>query len=246
MTINLTIPTQWNDLTTRQLKKIAVLFQQELKPLLLDYKLLYVLLNVRWWQIVKYRKFLIAVKNIHFKDLKEQYKWVYNQTELTTFIPVLKKQFHAPSDRLSNFTVDEFAHTEDLFLGWYKTKNIEYLHYLTAVLYRENDKKEKRLPFEKAELEKRAKYFSVLPKSTLLAIALSYQGCRTYITKQFPVIFPKSTATKTSKLPSNSGFGKIILHFAGGKFGTYNETRTTNLYTFLSEFEEQLKSKPYG
>ena len=60
--------------------------------------------------------------------------------------------------------------------------------------------------------------------------------------RQFPSVFPKPKIR--GKIPKNSGFGKLVLHLSGGKFGTHNETKSTNVYTFLSEFEEQLKKNP--
>ncbi|RSC96065.1 hypothetical protein [Tenacibaculum singaporense] len=248
MKLNITIPNEWNDLTTRQQKKIAVLLHSAISGVVFDYKLFKILMNVRWWQFFKYRKFLKVTRSALFEDLKEHYSWVYTDLSLTSFIPRLKKKYIAPADRLTNFTVDEFAHTEDLFLTWYKTNDFEALHYLAAILYRENNDLGKRAEFDKNELEKRAKLFSKLNKSTLLAIALSYQGCKLYITRKFPLIFPTESKKKSkkNKLPDTSGFGKLILHFSGQKFGTYNETKNTNLYTFLSDFEEQLKSKPYA
>lgn len=153
---------------------------------------------------------------------------------------------HAPADRITNLTVNEFAHADDLYLGWFKTKDFEYLQYLAAVLYRELDANGKRVVFDKTELDARAQQWKKIDKPTLLAIALSYQGCRSYLTAQFPIVFPKPTPNNKSKTPRNSGFGKLVLYMSGGKFGTHNETKNTNIYTFLSEFEEQLKKKPYA
>ncbi|WP_028890878.1 hypothetical protein [Tenacibaculum sp. 47A_GOM-205m] len=248
MKINITIPTNWNDLTVRQQKQLALLLHKGISGVVFDYQVLKILMNVRWWQFFKYRKLLKITKSAHFEELKKHYSWLYNDLQLTTFIPKLKKEYLAPADRLTNFTVEEFSHTEDLFLTWHKTKDFEALHYLAAVLYRENNDLGKRVEFDKTELDKRAANFSKLPKSTLLAIALSYQGCKLYITRKFPLIFPAAPKkqNKKNKLPNSSGFGKLILHFSGQKFGTHNETKNTNLYTFLSDFEEQLKSKPYG
>lgn len=247
MTINLKIPTSWNDLNIRQLKKIAGYFHSDLSGVLFDSKLFLVLLNVRWWQFLKQWKALKTIKNVGFSSLKEHYNWLHSSINLTTFIPSIKtksKKLHAPADRINNLTVNEFSHADDLFLGWHTTQDFEYLHYLAAVLYRELDENGKRVPFDKTELDKRAKQLSKLDKQTLLAISLSYQGSRSYMISQFPVVFPKPKGK--TKTPRNSGFGKLVLHLSGGKFGTHNETKNTNVYTFLSEFEEQLKKKPYA
>ena len=247
MTINLKIPESWNDLNAWQLKKIAAYSHSNLSGDIFDYKVFLVLLNIRWWQFRKKWKAQKTIRNAGFSSLKEHYTWLQSDLNLTTFIPKIKVKsinWHAPSDRINNLTIDEFSHAEDLYLGWFNSKDIEYLQYLAAVLYREKDAKKKRIIFDKTELNSRAKSLANLHPQTLLAILLSYQGSRAYVFSQFPTVFPKPKGK--SKPPKTSGFGKLVLHFSGGKFGTHNETKTTNLYTFLSEFENQLKNKPYA
>ncbi len=246
--VKLDIPKEWNDLNPRQLKALALLFSSGKKGLLFDYKVLFILMNIRPWQFWKYRKLYKVIRNVKFSDLKEHYKWVYNEVGLTTF-PIINYhlsivKYQRPMDRLTNITIDEFAHCDDLFLGWHKTKDKEYLQYLCAVLYRETDKQGKRVEFDKHDLGRRAKDFKKVSLKKLLVVAMAYQGCKTYITNQFPVVFPASSKIKKSKggnLPQSSGFGKLILQMSGQKFGTYEETKRTNVYTFLSELTEVLK-----
>ncbi|WP_340074558.1 hypothetical protein [Leptobacterium sp. I13] len=247
MTINLTIPEQWNDLNARQLKKIAGYFHSGISGVLMDCLVFVALLDVRWWELWKKYKALKTINHVGLSELKKHYSWLQNTLSLTTFIPAIKakgKIFLAPAARITNLTVEEFAVAEDLFFGWFNSKDIEYLYYLAAVLYREPDKDGKRMPFDKTELDARANALRKTDRCTLLAILLSYQGCRAYLTAQFPLVFPKPKGNV--KLPKSSGFGKLVLHASGGKFGTHNETKNTNVYTFLGEFEEQLKRKPYA
>ena len=247
MTINLKITESWNDLNVRQLKKIAGYFHSNLSGVLLDYKIFLVVLDVRWWQFRKRWKALKTIQNVGFSSLKEHYNWLYSSIKLTTFIPTIKtksKRLYASADRISNLTADEFAHLDDLFILWHNKKDFEFLKYLAAILYRELDANGKRVPFDKTELDDRAKQLSNLNNQTLLAILLSYQGSQSHMMAQFPIAFPKPKVK--TKTPQNSGFGKLVLHFSGRKFGTHNETKKTNVYIFFSEFEEQLKNKPYA
>ena len=245
MTINLKIPESWNNLNVRQLKKIAGFSLLNLPTVLYDYKVFVSLFDVRWWQFLKKWKVLKIIKNVGFSDLKEHYKWLYSDIGLTTFIPVIKtktKKLYAPANRINNLTVDEFAHADDLYLKWINSKDLEYLQYLAAVLYRELDEKGKRLAFDKNELDHRASQLKKIDKRLLFAISMSFQGARSYMIAQFPIVFPKPKGK--TKTPQNSGFGRLILNLSGGKFGTHNETKNTNVYIFLSEFEEQLTKKP--
>lgn len=246
MPININIPKQWNDLNPRQLKKIARLFNSSQAPKFIDILLFFALLDIRFWQLHKYYKAFVVIKNVGISDLKTTYNWLYEHNNLTKFIPSIKtknKVLLAPASRIINLTIDEFAHTEDLFIGFNNTKDFEYLTYLAAVLYREVSEKGKRVVFDKNELDERATDLKSVNKTTLLAIALSYQGCRNYLYPKFPRVFPKQEGNvQNEKAPKSSNLGKLILSVSGKKFGTYNETKSTNLYIFLSEFEEELKT----
>ena len=247
MSLSIKIPKSWNELSPWQLYKIAGYSHSDLSGDLFDLKVFLTLLNVRWWQYRKKWKVKKIINNVAFSHLKEHYSWLQSDLNLTTFIPKIKvknQRWFAPADRINNLTMDEFSHCEDLYFGWFSTNIFEYLQYLAAVLYRELDSSGKRVVFDKTELDNRAALLKKLPPQTLLAILLSYQGSRAYLFAQFPTVFPKPKGK--SKLPKNSGFGKLVLHLSGGKFGTHNETKNTNVYTFLSEFEEQLKNKPYA
>ncbi len=39
------------------------------------------------------------------------------------------------------------------------------------------------------------------------------------------------------------GFGKVIDHMAGGKFGDHEKTRRTNVYVLLDRFEQDLQDQ---
>lgn len=244
--IYLKIPESWNSLSKAQLTKIAYLSHFKTNNALYDFKIFKALLNIKWWQLKKHRNAKIVFKQVPITTLKNNYNWFYNSVNLTSFIPSIKvknKTLYAPGNRINNLTIDEFSHADDLHAGWLKTKDFNYLIFLAAILYREQDSKtKKRVVFDKNELENRAKKLNKIHKKTLLAILLSYEGCVNHMTAQFPLIFKKS---ETKKAQSN-GFGKLVLHLSGGKFGTHNETKNTNIYIFLSEFEEQLKQKPYA
>ncbi|WP_233898359.1 hypothetical protein [Tenacibaculum piscium] len=244
-TIN--IPTSWNELSDYQLKKIAsIMYLNQSK--LTEVRIFFTLLNIRWWNFLKKKTARIVLRNVSLSELKKHYSFIYENQKRTNFIKSFKaknKTFYAPGDRINNLTVDEFSHAEDLYLGWMRTQNIEFLHYLTAVLYRVKDKGGKRIFFDKTTLDADVKHISKIDKNIFYAILVTYQGCREHLYSQFPIVFPKST-TKNPKMPNSSGFGKLALHLSGKKFGTHQETISTNIYVFLSEFEEQLKAQPNG
>lgn len=248
MTININIPSAWNECNAWQIYRIARLMHSGVTGLRFDYVILVILMQVKWYHFRRMWKLKWLQMSATFPDIKQFYSWLYEQTDLTVFHPKTIKSngivFHAPADRLSNINADEFAHADDLFVEWYNTKKLVYLQYLAAVLYAEVDEKGKRIPFDKELLEAKAKRFKKINREKLLAISLVYVGCRSHLAPQFPHVFPKKKGeqTKQTKLQS-SGFGKVSLHLAGGKFGNYSETKATNIYAFLAEYNELLKQE---
>lgn len=249
MKLNLNIPKSWNELSTRQLKKIAKLLDSNIKGTYFDYKVFAILLNARWFKVWKLWKLVFLVNNVAFSEFKKEYcAWFYEKIGLTTFIPTIKvkdKLLQSPADRITNLTIDEFAHADDLYIGWINKHQLQHIHYLAAVLYRELDENGKKVPFDKTELDERAKLFKKIDRKTLLTIVLSYQGCRSHLESKFKYVFPKSKSLETAKKSTakSSGFGKVIMQIArsGNTFGAYDQTRTTNLYVFLSEYDELLR-----
>ena len=248
MAINLKISKSWNELNARQLKKIAWGFFSQ-KGEDLDVLIYFALIDLRPFQLLKHLKAVRVLRYVPLSTLKKYYSWVYKTTNLTTFIPSINlnnKIIYSPGDRLNNITIHEFSVALDLYLGWKKTKDIDYLFYLTAVLFRELDPSKLRVPFVKDQLEIRYKEVSRIDPKTVLAVCLSFEGCLYHITNKFPSVFPIDPKSKSKSTPSNSGFGHLILFSAGKKFGNHNETKNTNVYTFLTDFSEQLKKSPYA
>lgn len=248
MTINLHIPQSWNELKPNQLKRISYLLHKGYETKMLKILLFISLLNLKWYQFLKQYKVYLVFKTVPISELTNHFKFIYIKTDLTTFIPINKKGWDSPADRLGNITIDELAHADDAYLKYHHTKNIEYLRLLTAVLYRETTGYGLRKPFIKEELTSMLKALKKIDNKSLLAIMRSYQGCRNHIENKFPKIFPKrknKTKKKKSLAAPSSQFSKIILELTGGKFGNYKETASTNAYLFLADFTNKLtQQKP--
>ena len=243
MTININIPQQWNDLNSRQLKKIVGYFNNVKPGKQLDILLFFALADTKWYQLKKTLEIFIIFVNIPISELKRHFKFLYEKTDLTKFIATIAG-LEAPANRIGNITIDEFAHAEDFYLNYHKTNNAEYLKYLAAVLYRETKKHGRRTSFYKEELFKRAGYFDGVDANSLLSVLRAYQGSRQYLIDQFPKVFPKRkpSAKKTNQKPSG-GLGDLILDLSAGKFGDYEKTRNINVYIFLKEFTDTLNKQ---
>ena len=253
------IPTSWNQLSNKQVTKVANLFFSEKTGVLFDVSLFLILLNHTWYKIRLSNKIRKLFKNVTVSEIKESYRFLYTKMAITRFLPVIKiknKTYFSPGERLSNITIGEFAICEDLFLQFQtlsgkKEANfgLEYLQYLTAILY-VNSADGNRPAFIKNRLDQRAKPFYKAKKKHLYATALAYKGCKDHITSlaKYAAIFPKPKqdleTPKDRKTITNSGLGDLILSFSGGVFGDYEKTFNTNLYLFLDNYAKHLKQKP--
>lgn len=243
--IKITLPKSWNEITNRQLERLALLFSTTKPSAKFDIAVLYILLDIKWWQYIEKAKIRIVLWNVPMSELRKNYDFIYAKNDRTIFLPFLKPKtrnlitntFFPPQDRLANLTCDEFAVADDLHIKWRETKNVEYLHYLTAVLY---TRTKKRPDFDKNELHETAKLFSKVPIKKLLAIEIAYFGCKNNIVKRFPKAFPKANPEASGSKNKKYGFGKVILSMAKGDLSKLESIKKVNIFAFLEQFEEDL------
>lgn len=246
MTISLQIPTEWNDLNADQIKKIAGFLSSNQPGKMLDLFVFITLLDLKWYQIKKAFQTFFALKQVPISALKKRYDFIYTETNLTKFIPVIKinsQVYFSPAKRMHDITIQEFATADDLYLSYIQSKNIEYLRYLAAVLYYKIDEKGRKIPFDKTTLDKKAETFKKVDKNTLLAISLIYQGCRNEIEAKYTVVFPKKNKlpkTDQSKKKQTSGLGNIIAALTDGKIYHLETVKNTNVHDFLSDYQNKL------
>lgn len=172
------------------------------------------------------------------------------------YISILGFKFHGPANRLGNLSIAEYRRTELYYDLYLKTQQKQFLYLLAATLFRpsgNSSDNDIRNNLTEKGISKRAKFFSwSLHPNALMAIKLFYEGCRNYIVKAHPKIYPKTinnNAIIKTKSSTVMDLEDHILAYSGGKLGNFNETSETNLYVFLKhmthriEEYEQLKSK---
>lgn len=236
MKIRIEIPKSWNELSDSQSLKLAKLLYSGTTGKIFDLKCFKILLNIRWLQFRKSNNVTYVLSQIPMRELKKHFDFIYKQMNRTIF-PAKINGYFAPLNKITNLTAEEFSVADDLHIKWRETHNKECLIYLTAVLYSKT--KQPREAFDKNNLPEKIKHFKNVPLPVLLCVELAYFGCKNNLVKRFSKAFPKS-----EKKVSNSkyGFGKVILQMAGGKFGNHEQTKATNIFTFLEEFNENLKN----
>jgi hypothetical protein len=239
-TISISLPKKWDDLTSSQLISLCALFAKEIGQKKFDIGVFKILMGIRPWRFAKRAVCFEILRNVPISELKQHFSFIYGKNTRTVFpeITIPGTKVFPPLDRLSNLSANEFSVADDFHIKYRETKNIEYLYYLAATLYVRE--KQPRPEFDKNNLEESVLKFRTLGISELMAIELAFAGCKEHIAGRYKKAFP----TGGKKSAKKFGFGKVILEMAGKKFGTHRETGQTNIYTFLTEFEENLNKKP--
>lgn len=155
------------------------------------------------------------------------------------------RTYHGPKSRLSNITALEFSLCELCYEQFDRTKRIEWLEMLAAILFRPKRwfgiDDDIRQALTTNSTEARAIRFRKLPERIKWAIYLNYEGCRNYIIDNNKEIFKKGEpGNAPAKL---TPWSKIVQSGAGGIFGTLTETERSNAHKFLSELNTRLKEK---
>lgn len=260
MKVHLTLPKSWNDLSDTQLKNIAyqlecfhMLIKDTPETLTKHTTALFFQISKELLRHNNWRDIRVALKEIQPQAFRELTKFVYTGVGRTKFISQVKVKgvtYHAPATRLRNTTIAEFAFADVAFYKWRKTQNNIWLSVLCATLYREASIRcseiDKRKPFIKLAVDKRADAFQTIDIQTKLAIAYSYEGCRNHIAKSFPLIFPKPIITEDAapKKQKYVSFSEIVLDKIQGDPSKLEATNNTLTYDFLSIYSNDIKKLP--
>ncbi|MDA0175876.1 hypothetical protein OOZ35_00355 [Mesoflavibacter profundi] len=240
MKINLNIPQTWDDLTPKQLIKVAKLLTKTQPGKLQLVLLIKILAGSKWYTVKTNAKLVLLFLNVPLSELKNYVDFIYTSNNRSKFIGNLKIKgttYYAPMDRIINLTADQLAAMLDLNNKYIDTKNIEYLQYLTAVIYR----KDKAPEYDKLNLDKEVAPFKKLSHYKLIAIHIAVSGCVQVLAKRFPKVF-NGSSNKKSK--SNYGFGKVILQMTRGDLSKHKSIKNVNCYTFLEQFQTDITQQP--
>lgn len=230
VTIDLNIARSWNELTRDQLKRIAKI--QHLTGEMFDLAVWYILNNTHEYNFVKKHQLKAVMQQVPLSELKKHYAFIYEDVQRETFIPLIG--YMRPIDRMFDLTIERFSRADELHNLFLETKDLKYLQHLTAVLYLKPTE-----TFDWDLQNQRVKRFLKLPESVLLAIHLCYSGCKNHLIKRYPKVYPKVIDVQKKSKGSKS-FLDVVLSMSGQKFGTYNETKNTRLFTFMDEFQNTI------
>lgn len=228
--INLNIPKSWNELTDKQMKNIGKIFHK--KGEVFDLTCWLILNDVKAYQFRRLQQLKTVMQLVTMTELKKHFSFIYEKNDRHKFIEF--KGYQKPQDRIFNLTIEEYAVADDLNNKYLETGDLNFLRHLVAVLYKKPNEK-----YNIIKQNQRAKRFRFLKGYELLAVHITWNGCKEYITKRFPKVYPKVKAVQ-GKGKNQKGFLDVVLQLSGGKFGTYQETKNELVYTFLAEFENTI------
>lgn len=243
----LIIPGAWEELSQKQLIKLAALLHSQAPALHAQTRILHLLSGK---SALAFDRIPAEIK---FKAL-EHLGWLEDNNLTKQLLPVYKG-FYGPASDFDNIVLSEFHHAELAYYNYTKTGKPEDLNELIATLYRlpkagYNKKLNKdgdiRRAFNYAEAAYNKKQVAKWSLAVKLAILLFYDGCRQHIVKLYPAAFDSSTASGSDYF---QGLYKMIRSLSGNKYGTFNQVENLPLHTAFMEIvcsleeAEELKSK---
>lgn len=255
MTINLTIPQKWNDLSEQQAKNISYILYCTQRSIINVPKQAIIVQTAAYINCAKellrhnrFKAIRVALKELTVEAYKPFTEFIFNQIELQVFPETfaLKKTLYAPAFRLRNLTIEEFSFADSLYFRFKTTNDVKYLNLLCSVLYRQKadnpSQTDIRTPYNRLLAEQNYSDFANLPIRDKIVVAFAYEGSRNHLVSLYPNVFPKSNSKPNpNQKPKYTPFGELIaakINYDPSKLPTTNKT---NIYSFFSVYENELK-----
>jgi hypothetical protein len=239
------LATTWNELTGRQLLRLARLRLAGQEPTPDD--LLQVLLQV---PPSTWRRLSVA----HRVQLRPRAQFLSATAQgvapLTAqLLPHFNCswcRYYGPREAFRNLRFDEFIFADSFYLRYLKTGEQRYLDQLVAVLYRpqaagyaprsvdyQGDRRE---PFNEHLLPSRAKTLGRLRANAKLAVLLYYRGCRRLLEERYDYVFTESNQSQAT----SSGWQEV-LHGLAGEVIHLEATAHQSLHNVLRHMNRVLR-----
>lgn len=190
------------------------------------------------------------------KEIKNEHDQVAYaiESKLTiNLVPTFKHRFttyYGPSDKLFNISFVEYITAEGYFSKYINNQDPLLLDKLVATLYRKrsyrirksgiNYRGDIRQKFNDHLIDRRARKLKNMNPEVKTAIALFYEGCRTFLQKQFPDVF-KSAASggKKSGVP---GMLALVDALTLGDVTKTEQVRGSYLYDVMVHLQKSIEN----
>ena len=224
------LPGEWEEVNSKQLRRLAVLLHSGLDSDMAAQKALQILSG-------KTLLFFLLLP-LELRHRAQPYaEWVFGKIDLTIQLIPKYKNFYGPDSDFGNLSMVEFHYAEMAYCELVLTKDEKHLIELIAVLYREgkdgydykrNIDGDFRKTFSYGLFEYGQKKIAKWPKDVKLAILLWYDGCRQSLVKGYPDIYPKKEKAGQNRF---EGLYKMIRSVSGDKYGTIPDVEKLSVHT---------------
>lgn len=262
-----TVPSNWRELTPNQVLSLAKIYMQhkQLSHLKVVFALTLMGLQVKYSNpvtigetkiyYVKHqskRVYLLSIDQI--LSIISEFGWLfqsnYSPQGVQVYInpglvvnPVrnLKVRFSSlrgPDDGLTGISFIEFMYAETFLYRYQKTTDPHWLNMFIATLWRPL-RKGSTLPFNHDKLEQWAKRTARVKPHIAMAIMWYYEGCKHFISTQFPDVFGGGGSSKPTDPFKN--YMDLTATLAKADPTKMEQVRQANLYDTLAGLQLMIK-----
>ena len=270
MDLNLSIKTNWNDLTAFQVERICWALHCNIAgkkdgedpQIVQDNKILDL---VAFQTIAKellrgnpYGKIKKLIKEIHPNQLIPFTEFIFAGVDLQRFPKSFKirdkkdmlYELHGPYFKLKTCSMGEFSFADSLYYRWRSSGESIFLDFLCGVLYRPrirgSEDPDPRRPYDKVKAEFYTGLFENVPLEKKLPVAFAFEGCRNYLVSLYPRVFPKRAPQKLEpgqkpRPAKYVPFGELISNKINFDPSKIDQVESLNIYRFFAIYENELK-----
>jgi hypothetical protein len=224
------IPSSWQELTAKQLLFIA--------PRLLSPRF-----NIKD-EIVA---FLLQIKKKHLRRLNlsqmnglhQSIDFLYKEIDLMCNpAPVIRRRwrsYRGPQRKLKDMRFGQFIIADTFYIKYMYTRNERDLDLLIASLY------VRKKGFDPGGVEDIARHIKKMRYSRKQAILLFFTGCRKYISRRFPELFPEKDKNEKTTSRPRSAWGDVLISLVGESPAEKERIEQLDVYFALSYLQEQIR-----
>lgn len=247
-TYSVDAPTTWNELSKKQLIRIAILlFSNPENPYRFKISLLQIILGLKWHHF-----HIIGAERLI--DLFPFIDFISNEINLTenkvTKLRIRGIRFFGPIGDFSTLTGDEWTEADEAYIEFSQTQEESALNRMMAILFRERQKgmwpghsqwmNDYRIEYSEGTVNNRITYMQRVPLPVKLAVLLWWKGCR----REWEDVFERVFQAK-GEGPESFGWQETLLKLSGSEFGDLNNTQRTYMYKLMLKMEVTLKDEEY-
>jgi len=245
--IQRSLPSQWNELSRKQLLYVSKLFREQLTVVDFRVKTLFEFLSIK-------RKIFKRIAPEDAFTLCESLDFLNKEVNLTrNLIPVIKadlRKYHGPADSMVYCTFGEFTLACAALDEIQKTGEVKYLDELVAILYRPRkvfwfirkyftDNQDPRGKFMNRALKKRARKIARVDHCVKYSIYLFFNGVLNSLTVLYPYVYQE----KDEAGDQENGWASLIISLADGKTDdrSLETIMNSNLYNVFIGLNKKAK-----